>query len=117
MNAADFVYALKVVVRDAAGRGTMDLLQSPPGRRPDPHLVQLSQWFLGLAPRDRLAVASIVELATNQATYNFLLALDGLLTLEPDSSRGKLELYYAKGEIQTRLNQEEAEPLSVIFKG
>jgi len=116
MNARDFVSAIKTAVCDAAGKGTLDVLMQPPGRRPDPQLVKLSQWFRAQPPDDRAAVAAIVELAANQATYNFLLALDGVLTLEQSGAKGKLELFYVKDRTRTRLNQEDAEHLSFVFK-
>jgi hypothetical protein len=116
MNARDFVSAIRTAVCDSAAKGTINLVQDPPGRRPDPQLVALSHWFRGLRPEDRNNVARIAEMTATQATYNFFLALDGLLTLEPVGAKGKLELFYLKGQTRTRLNSENAEQLSFLFK-
>ncbi|MBX3373174.1 MAG: hypothetical protein KF817_05010 [Phycisphaeraceae bacterium] len=116
MNSHDFVRAITTVVYSAAVKGTLDVIESPPGRRPDPRLVELSQWFHSLSSEGRMAIVEIVELAANQATYNFLLVLDGLLTLEPIGAKGNLELFHVQGGARNQVNSMDGEQLSTLFK-
>src|SRR5262245_45270248 len=116
MDTSEFVEAIRVAVYKAAAKGTMSTLAKPPGRRPHPDLVTCSNWFNGLKPEDRDFVAWIVDMAAKQATYNFLVALDGLTALEPPGPKGKLELFFSKGGVRVRLNDEREEWLSSLFK-
>ena len=116
MNTHAFVDAIKTVVCRGAAKGTLDMLQQPSGRRPDPELLRLSQWFQGLSLADRQTVAAVVELAATQTTYNFLLVFDGLLAVEPPGKKGKIELFYRDGKTQTPLNDESIDTLSALFK-
>src|SRR6266508_6087363 len=115
MTAQEFVDTLKVVVSKAAAKGVLDTLQKPPGRSPKPELVKLSHWFQNISPEDRESVSRVAELATDQALYNFLLVLDGLLRFDPSESDGRLELFYDNAETRTQLNGEEAEELTALF--
>lgn len=116
MNTDEFMRSIKVAVYKAAAAGTVEALKKPPGRRPDPGLVACSEWFNTLRPKDRDAVAQVVDMAAKQATYNFLLALDGLIALEPRGPKGKLELFFSKGDVRVRLNDQSDEFLSSLFK-
>jgi hypothetical protein len=116
MNTREFLQSIRVAVYKAAAKGTVAILTRPPGRRPDPALVSCSKWFNGLKREDRDIVAQLVDMAAKQATYNFLLALDGLIALEPPGSKGRLELFFSKGDVRVRLNDESAELLTSLFK-
>lgn len=116
MTPEEFVRAVDVVVHKAAATGTVDILQKPPGRRPSPELAELSRWFHGLGPDDKAAVSRVASLAAGQATYNFLLVLDGILAVEPAGEKGSLGLYYEKGEARAQLNGAADEQLSFLFK-
>jgi hypothetical protein len=116
MNTSEFMQSIKVAVYKAAAAGTVKVLKKPPGRRPDPGLVACSQWFKTLKPEDRDVVAQVIDMAAGQATYNFLLALDGLIALEPPGPKGKLELFFNKGGTSVRLNSESEELLTSLFK-
>lgn len=116
MTPEEFVHAIDVVVRKAAAAGTMEILQKPPGRRPGPDLAELSWWFRGLGPDDRAAVSRVASLASDQATYNFLLVLDGLLAVEPAGEKGSLGLYYEKDDVRVQLNAEDDKQLSFLFR-
>ena len=104
MNAADFVDAVRTEVRDAATEGSMSLLGRPPGRRPDPELVRLSQWFNALPEIDKGRVREVAALASHQATFGILAVLDGVRVIESGPDRGALELWYVKGTRSTLLN-------------
>lgn len=116
MTPDEFVHALDVAVHEAAATGTMEALRKPPGRRPDPDLVELSRWFHGLGPDDKAAVSRVADLASKQATYNFLLVLDGLLAIEPQGEKGRICLYYEKGESRTQLSGDNETMLTVLFR-
>jgi len=116
MNREDFVHAVKMVVYKGAAKGTIDLLTKPPGKRPALELQKLGQWFQSLRPEDRNAVIQVADLAANQATYNFLLILDGLLAVEGSGAKGQLELIYDDGKMRLSLNGKGAEELSMLFK-
>ncbi len=116
MNTKDFVEAVRAAVYNAATKGTVDVLERPPGRSPDAELVKLSEWYHHLISEDRENILRVADMAAKQATYNFLLILDGLLTVESVGSKGKLELSYNDGSARTRLNDESANQLSSLFK-
>jgi hypothetical protein len=113
MNAKQFVQAVRVAVHKSAAKGTIDALLKPPGRRPNPELVMRSEWFNRLKPVDRDFVARIADMAAEQATYNFLLALDGAIALEPAGPKGTFELSFDDGERRVLLNDGQ---LSFLFK-
>ena len=116
MNARELTRAIKLAVYQTAVKGTVATLVRPPGRCPDLDLVTCSEWFNKLKPEDRDIVVRIVDMSAAQATYNFLLALDGLIALEPAGPKGKLELFYNNGKSRVRLNDEGEEQLCVLFK-
>lgn len=116
MNAQDFVEVVKTAVYGGAVKGTLDVLQRPPGRCPDASLIELNQWFSRLGAEDHRKLIQVIELAADQASYNFLLVLDGLLAVEPAGKKGELELSYSDGITRTRLNSENAVELSSLFK-
>src|SRR5579862_9089927 len=100
MNKEDFVARIKEVAYHAAARGTVAVLQKPPGRSPDPQLVALSGWFNKLGSSDRETVTRVADLAANQAVYNIFLVLDGLLAIEAAGPKGKLELVFENESVR-----------------
>lgn len=104
MNTVEFVAAIKSEVQDSATDGTILNLERPPGRRPPPSLVFLSQWFNALTEADRQRVREVASLASHGAVFGFLAVLDGVRVIESGTDRGKLELRYVKGEESTLLN-------------
>jgi hypothetical protein len=116
MNEKLFISALKKVVLDGAVDSVMELLDKPPGRRPLKEIQQLSSWLHSLGAEKTEIVRSLVGLAARQATYNFLSLLDGIAAFEPAGPKGKLELYYVKGDERILLNEEDGEELTSIFK-
>jgi len=104
MNAADFVDAIRTEVQDSATQGVMSLLERPPGRRPAPNLVALSQWFSSLSNDDKQRVREVAAMASHQATFGALTVLDGVRVIEDGADRGTLELRHVKGSESTLLN-------------
>jgi hypothetical protein len=117
MKARQFVRAIKAAVCEGAANGTVSALTEVPGRRPDPNLVASSSWFKQLKQEDRDEVVRLIEMASVQATYNFLLVLDGLISLEPPGPKGRLELFFSDGKVRNHLNNIMGEQLSSLFKG
>jgi hypothetical protein len=116
MNSQEFVVALKVVACENASKGVMEALRNPPGRKPDPALSSISRWFNSLLPDDRNMVKNTVELATQQAVYNVLLVIDGLLAVSPPGQGVRLELLAKAGRDCKVLNDPAKELLSHFFK-
>lgn len=104
MNAEQFVDAIKTEVRDAATNGVISLIERPPGRRPSPNLVSLSQWFNELPMSDKQHVREVAAMASDQATFGMLTVLDGVRVIEDGADRGRLELRHIKGGESTLLN-------------
>ncbi|MEI7728026.1 MAG: hypothetical protein WCO56_00525 [Verrucomicrobiota bacterium] len=116
MNASEFVAALRSEVQDSAAEETIALLQHPPGKKPAPALVALSQWFNTLSETDRQRVRETVSLAAHQAVFGFLAVLDGVRVIEDGSDRGTLELHYVKAEQLVLLNAPSGPLLHDIFQ-
>lgn len=116
MNAIEFVRAIEEVVFRGAVRGVLKLLRKPPGRRPNPELVELSTWFNKLAEADREYVAKAVCLGADHATYGFLGVLDGVCAIEGSGRKGLLELAFKKDGQRILLNNPDTPFLTEIFK-
>jgi hypothetical protein len=116
MDAREFVSNLRLAVEQTATRSILSTLESPPGRRPEARVVQLSKWFNDLTLPDREMLAKTLALAAEQTTYNMLLVLDGSLAIESARDKGQLELFYVDAEGRTRLNDPDSEELTVLFK-
>ncbi len=104
MNAEDFVDAVHSEAQEAATEDVISLLERPPGRRPDPKLVALSQWFNALSEEDKQRVHEVATMASHGAIFGILNIIDGVRAIEDDVDRGALELRYVKGNKSTLLN-------------
>jgi hypothetical protein len=111
MNSVKFVEVIHKEVRNAAIDGVMELLEQPPGRRPEAELVNLSNWFKSLAPDDKQRVKEVVVMASNQAVFGFFCVLDGVRVIENLEDRGVLELRYVKNKKTILLNDPDLMPL------
>ncbi|HKQ39496.1 MAG TPA: hypothetical protein VJ063_15570 [Verrucomicrobiae bacterium] len=116
MNTQQFIGAIKEAVYEQAFLGLIEALKSPPGRRPDPRLLKLSDWYHSLTPDAQAMASELTKAAAKQATYNFLLLLDGLLAAEARGEKGEFQLFYTKDGISAILNPRSENPLSNIFK-
>jgi len=100
MTPDQFVQGLKEECRDAAVRRCVETLTSPPGRRPDPPLVELSRWFQGLSEADRGCVARAMTEAADATLFGVLCVLDGVRAIEPigEKSAFRLTAHRSDGE-------------------
>lgn len=116
MNASEFIEAIRTEVQDSASEETISLLQSPPGRRPVPALVSLSQWFNALSEADRQRVREVAAIASHAAVFGFLAVLDGVRVIEDGPVKGTFELRYVKGDQTIFLNAPGEPPLHDILQ-
>ena len=91
-------------------------IQSPPGRKPEPMLMALSQFYNSLPIEQRQLFKKGMELAAKQSINNILNVLDGAMAIEDSDTKGELLLIYDDGTQRIRLNAPEATPLSEIFR-
>lgn len=77
MTSDEFVDAIRKVVVDAAVTGTIEIAQSPPGRRPSPDLVEVSGWFKSLGASDKSMVQRMLQMTAHASVFGFLAVLDG----------------------------------------
>ena len=116
MDSQSFVQAIIASAYDTAVSGTLKSLQSPAGRHPQGELLKLAAWLEALTPAQRTSARMAIAKACEQATYNVLLVLDGLLAAEDSREKGRLELAYIRGDERTELNPSGGQPLSSLFK-
>ncbi len=94
MNADEFVDGIRVGVYQSAINGVLRTLANPPGRSPRPHLVELSSWFNGLSHDDRERLRAVVRLSVDQAVFDMMGVLDGVVTIDDTHT----ELYLRTGD-------------------
>ena len=104
MRSEEFVAVIRLVVRDAAIRNTLSVLDSPPGRRPRQDLVEASAFFHELSPDERDVLRLIVTESVDSTIFNFLSVLDGVLAIESSPTKGTIELRYVRDGIASALN-------------
>jgi hypothetical protein len=97
MNAVEFVAVIEKFVRDASVADSLSIVRNPPGRRPPPELVKLSEWYNRLGGSDQAMVERMLEVVARQAVFGFLSVLDGARQVEPgEGPKGDFELRYIK---------------------
>lgn len=116
MNREEFVKSIKENVRGSSISGTIKNLEKPPGRRPEPELVKLSEWYNGLNESDKGMVFRAIERAVDQSVFGFFAVLDGVRVIEDTSLKGMLELYYTNDSSKVLLNNEQDDYLHDIYK-
>ena len=116
MDKQTFIRAIKRTVRDAAIGGSLAILRKPPGRKPDPRLIRLAEWFNSLPPEQQDNVAELSTLATDQAVFGFLCVLDGVRQIEDDPDKGRLVLNFEKHGNSLVLNDGSEPELHDLFK-
>jgi hypothetical protein len=112
MNAAQFVKAVKLYVRDSSVESELDLLADPPGRLPPETLKRRSEWFRKLNSEDQEVVKQIIFEAVGAGIFHLLCVLDGVKVI--DDKRGKFELRYI-GNATTLLNDPKEDYLHDLF--
>jgi hypothetical protein len=96
MDGAEFVDAIKKVVRDAAFEDSLKLLENPPGRRPSERLQRRADWYRTLSPLDKEFVRSALSDAVDAAVFGMLSVIDGVRVVENGAKKGNFELHYVK---------------------
>ena len=104
MDAERFVAAVREHVMDSAVEETISVFVSPPGRQPAPELVALSQWYLGLAPDDRVMVGRALAEASHGAVFGLFAVLDGCRRIDDEKTPCEFQLWYEGRDGRVLLN-------------
>jgi hypothetical protein len=104
MEPVDFVRALSKSCRDSAVSGCTKILESPPGRNPDPSLSQLSEWFNSLSDSDRENVIRIMDLAADSTLFGVLCVLDGVRPVESTTEKSEFILSSVRAGITSTIS-------------
>jgi len=96
MTPETFVSILKTECRDSAVTSCIASLEAPPGRRPAPDLVALSQWFRSLAESDRRSMESAMRMAADATLFGVLSVIDGVRVVESDPEKSEFTLTATK---------------------
>ena len=115
MTAEEFVQAIKVITISALS-GLLKTFIKPPGKKPAPDLVRISNFFNRLSEEDKETFSGALELAAKQSACNFLLVLDGALAIESTEEKGILELYYCHDKVRVKINDTDNVMLNEIFR-
>ncbi len=107
MNGQDFVQAIDVAVKDSAVRSVLSNIQTLTGARPEAALIEASNWFKELSPKQQTIVTGLLVRAAHYAVLNFLAVLDNSVPLEPGADRGEFELFYVRQGRRVRINDPE----------
>lgn len=110
MNQSDFVGILRAQAVDAAVVDALAILEDPPGRQPDPQLVELAVWFDRLETEHRALLRRVLERAAHHAVFGVLAILDGARQSEGLGPKGHYELRHveAGGHVEVLLSAETA---------
>ena len=92
MTPEGFVKALKETCSDAAVKDCLSNIQSPPGRKPDPSLVKLSNWYRGLEPQDQAHVLDVMRETASATLFGVLCVIDGVRAVEDSASKSEFKL-------------------------
>ncbi len=115
MNQEDFVIEINHATRETVVEDCVKNYLNPPGRSPAKRLLELSAWFKGLSVPDQEMVAKAMADVAEATLFGVLCVLDGVRTIEDDVEKGKLELYYTKGELRVRINDPDQDFLHDIY--
>ena len=106
MNGEEFVEAIKLLVREPAIIGTLQILEEPPGRNPDAALTENAVWYASLSSQDRERLTSVLAQGVDMALFGVLCVLDGVRAIESGESKGRLEIRYVREARSVALNAE-----------
>jgi hypothetical protein len=115
MDSRRFISVIKEVVRDAAVRDTLRILEHPPGRRPPTELRDRAEWYGSLDDDQRRLIEGIVAQAVDTAVFGILSVLDGVRAAESGAIKGNFELRYVKDGV-TLLNPPNGTMLHDLYK-
>jgi hypothetical protein len=116
MTPEDFVQSIRIAVTEGAVKGVIEGMERPPGRRPDGRLVALSNWYNSLDDENKAMLFEALQTVSDQATYNMMLVLDGLLAIEPSGPKGRLNLTFSSPNETRLLNDPDKVDLASLFK-
>lgn len=115
MTQEEFISAIKLVVSDGSASAVIRALEKPPGRSPDVDLLFISNWYNALSMDDKSVILKIVKYAVEMSVFGFLCVLDGVAAIEGYGEKGKLDLYFKKGNENVILNGPDQEYLHDLF--
>jgi hypothetical protein len=116
MDSRAFVDVLKKVVEESSIEGVIQILENPPGRKPNPQMVKRSEWYKCLSIKDKEMVMQIVSEAVSHSMFGIFCVLDGVRVIEDAENRGELKLYYENNNSKILLNDPDKEYLHDIYK-
>ncbi|CAQ83037.1 MULTISPECIES: hypothetical protein [Photorhabdus] len=99
MNSQLFVDILKLVVRDAAIEDTISILESPPGRKPQRELTELSDFYNEKSKEEKETINKIIRIVADNTLFGILCVIDGVRAIENEENKGELILTYKKESI------------------
>jgi hypothetical protein len=117
MTPQTFVSSIKVAVAENAAKGVISQLAAPAGRNPSEAVLELSEKFRALTDEQRDFVVQIAEMAADQAAYNFLGILDGIIAVESVEAKGELKLVFETDTGSDWLNDPDQVELTYAYKG
>jgi hypothetical protein len=115
MDKAEFVEVIRLVVQEGSVDDTRSVLSRPPGRKPAPELVALSEWFQQLRSEDQANVLRVARLTSGYAVFGFLSVLDGVRAIDNGPNKGTLELRYRRGGVDVHLNEDTGNALHELL--
>jgi hypothetical protein len=115
MDGNEFARVIKNVVAENSIRSVEEVVTDPPGRSPNKELLELSAWFKSLSENERGKAKLLISNSVDEAVFGFLSVLDGVRAIEGSGDKGRLLLYYVKGDERTLLNDETNEFLHDIY--
>ena len=101
MTPEEFVDALKRDCRDSAVSGCLQTFRAPPGRKPSPELVELSDWYRALSSHDQEKVAAAMHQAADATLFSVLCVIDGLSAIEPCGEKSDFKLSATRGGVES----------------
>jgi hypothetical protein len=104
MTPTEFVDAIRNVVLASAVKGTVSVLERPPGRRPREELVRASAWFHSLSESDKAMLRTALEIAAHGAVFGLFSVLDGVRAVEDGEEKGSFRLTHVRGDKETVIN-------------
>lgn len=98
MNTREFVDAIQTWVVNTVAPDNVQCFIDPPGRRPDPGLVEMGQWYRGLSKQDQTMVERAMAMAARDSVFGVFAALDGALKIDNGDPGDYFELRHVRGD-------------------
>jgi len=115
MTQEEFISAIKLVVSEGSISSVKRTLEKPAGRSPDKELLFISNWYNSLSMNDKGVLLRIVKYAIEMGIFSFLCVLDGVSAIEDYGEKGRLELFFKKGDQNVLLNGPDLDYLHDLF--